>query len=105
MVAVDTNVVVYGNRREVTAHVAARELVLSLAEGSDSWAIPWPAVYEFFSVVTNARIWKEKASTASEACNQIEAWLGSPSLTLLGETIEFWAVLGGFVKRPRVLGS
>ncbi len=105
MLAVDTNILVYAHRREASEHAAAAELVRRLAEGSRSWALPWPCVYEFFSVVTNRRIWKESASTPAQAWDQIEAWLGSPSLRLLGETSEFATLLRPLLTLPRVRGG
>jgi len=104
VLAVDTNVLVYAHRREVREHSAAREILSSLAEGRDRWAIPWPCLYEFFSVVTNPRIWKETVSRPEEASEQIDAWLGSPSLVLLAETRDFWNVLRALTSRPRVRG-
>jgi uncharacterized protein len=104
MIAVDTNVLVYAHRREPGEHVVARDLVRNLAEASDPWAIPWPCVYEFFSVVTHPRIWKENASTPEQAWLQLDAWFGSPSLRLLGETEGFADVLGELARRPRVRG-
>jgi toxin-antitoxin system PIN domain toxin len=104
MVAVDTNVLVYTHRREVREHRAAIKLVAGLAEGGDRWAIPWPCLYEFISVATNPRIWKDTASSPEEASKQLDAWLGSPSLVLLSETDDFWTILRGFAVRPRVRG-
>ena len=104
MLAVDTNILVYAHRRETPEHAAALEVVRGLAEGTPSWAIPWPCVYEFFSVVTNPRIWRESASTQAQAWAQLEAWLGSPTLRLLGETQEFRDLLGRFLTLPRVRG-
>jgi len=80
MIAVDTNVLVYAHRREASEHVQASAKLVELATGDDSWAIPWPCVYEFLSVVTNRRIWKDAASTQEQAWAQLEAWFGSPSL-------------------------
>src|SRR5436190_22029037 len=105
MIAVDTNVLVYAHRREAGEHEAAFDLVRTMAAGADPWAIPWPCIYEFFSVVTNVRIWKDKASTPKEAWAQIQAWTGAPGLRLLGETEGFLAVLGGLLERPRVRGA
>ncbi|HET7292317.1 MAG TPA: TA system VapC family ribonuclease toxin [Vicinamibacteria bacterium] len=104
MLAVDSNVLVYAHRREVSEHEAAGELLRQLAEGSQPWAIPWPCVYEFFSVVTNPRIWKEAASSPGQAWSQLDAWLGSPTLRLLGETQGFDALLARFLTLPRVRG-
>jgi hypothetical protein len=105
MLAVDTNILVYAHRREAAEHAAATEVVRSLAEGAQPWAVPWPCLYEFFSVVTHPKIWRDTASTPSQAWAQIEAWLGSPSLRLLGETPEFGLLLSRFLDRPRVRGG
>ncbi|MCC6336270.1 MAG: PIN domain-containing protein [Myxococcales bacterium] len=105
MLAVDTNILVYAHRREVTEHALALARVRELAEGDAPWAIPWPCVYEFFSVVTNPRIWKASASTPAAAWAQLEAWTGSPGIRLLGETDDLLAVLEGMLARPRVRGA
>ena len=104
MIAVDTNVLVYAHRREAKEHVRAARRLKDLAAGVQAWAIPWPCVYEFFSVVTNRRIWKDAASTQEQAWQQVEAWMGSPSLHLLSETDDFANVLAELVRRPRVMG-
>jgi toxin-antitoxin system PIN domain toxin len=104
MIAIDTNILVYAHRRESSHHEFAQRIVRELAEGGASWAIPWPCLFEFFSVVTNRRIWKDAASTGDQAWRQIDAWTASPSLSLLAETEEFVGVLERFVRRPRVIG-
>jgi toxin-antitoxin system PIN domain toxin len=105
VIAIDTNVLVYAHRREVPEHDAAWKFVRRLAEGSTPWAIPWPCIYEFFSVVTNTRIWKSAASTPAEASRQIAAWVGSPSVRLLAEPVGFYEVLHKFLERPRLRGT
>jgi toxin-antitoxin system PIN domain toxin len=104
LIAVDTNVLVYAHRREAAEHERAREALRSLAEASEPWAIPWPCVYEFVSVVTNARIWKDAASTPDQAWAQVEAWCASPSVELLVETADFLSTMALFGRRPRVRG-
>lgn len=104
MLAVDTNVLVYAHRREAREHAVAATRLRALASGSESWAIPWPCLYEFFSVVTNPRIWKTHASTPDQAWTQIAAWAGSPTLRLLGETDDFLPVFERLARRPRVRG-
>jgi uncharacterized protein len=104
MIAVDTNVLVYAHRREAAEHERAFELLRSHAEGSAAWAIPWPCVYEFFSVVTNPRIWGQSATPPEAAWLQLDAWCDSPSLRLLAETAGFRELLAGFARRPRVRG-
>ncbi|HVU02060.1 MAG TPA: TA system VapC family ribonuclease toxin [Polyangiaceae bacterium] len=104
MIAVDTNVLVYAHRREAPEHEVALGLMKRLSEGDAGWAIPWPCLFEFWSVVTNPRIWKADATIPEAAALQIDAWLGSPTVRLLSETEEFWSILRRVVERPRVRG-
>lgn len=104
MLALDTNLLVYAHRRDVVEHEHAHELVREFAEGREPWAIPWPCVYEFFSVVTNARIWKDRATTPAQAWAQLQAWFDSPTLRLLAETETTFETLAGLAQRPRVRG-
>lgn len=105
MIAVDTNLLVYAHRRESRFHEAAREVLRSLSEGERPWAIPWPCCYEFLSVVTNRRIYREDPTTPERAWRQLIDWAVSPSNRLLGETDDFLDILKGFVRRPRVRGA
>lgn len=104
MIALDTNVLLYAHRRESEHHVAARSLLKEFADGSVQWAIPWPCVYEFYSVATNPRIWKESASSPEQATRQIKGWLESPTLRMLSETSEFLTVVEPLMILPRVRG-
>jgi toxin-antitoxin system PIN domain toxin len=104
MIAIDTNVLVSAHRRESRHHDEAGRILRALAGGQAAWAIPWPCLYEFFSVVTNPRIWKDAASSPDQAWRQIDAWTASPSVALLAETEDFLTVLARFVRRPRVRG-
>jgi len=104
MLAVDTNVLVYAHRGEAREHAVAAEVMRGLAEGARPWAIPWPCLYEFHSVVTNARIWKEAATPPERAWAQVDAWRRSPSCRLLHEYDGFADVFGRFATRPRVRG-
>jgi toxin-antitoxin system PIN domain toxin len=104
LIAVDTNVLVYAHRNEVPEHDTAVELLRTLAEGTEHWAIPWPCVYEFFSVVTNPRIWKAKASSPEQAWGQLDAWFSAPAVRLIGESDDFVASLASVARRARVRG-
>ena len=73
MIAVDTNILVYSHRREAAEHRVASATLRALAEGTSAWAIPWPCAYEFFSVVTNPRIFKGAASSPDQAWAQLAA--------------------------------
>lgn len=104
MMALDTNVLVYAHRRESQYHEQASDLVKMLAEGKPSWSIPWPCIYEFYSVVTNPRIWKTEATPPKIASAQITAWIDAPSLQVLAETQDFSDILLPIIAQPRIRG-
>ncbi len=103
MIAVDTNLLVYAHRRESRHHDTAASIIRDLAESDDVWAIPWPCCYEFLSVVTNPRVWRDNATSQEQAWRQLSAWTASPSMRLIGETEDFMGTLESFVRRPRVM--
>lgn len=84
MNAVDTNLLVYAHREDSTWHKAALKVMVGLAEGADLWAIPWPCVHEFLAIVTHPKIY-HPPSPMPVALASIRAWMGSPTLRLLGE--------------------
>jgi toxin-antitoxin system PIN domain toxin len=85
MIAVDANVLVYAHRPDSVFHNEAVAAVRALAEGSSTWALPWPCLHEFFGVVTNPRLFPQPTPPAI-ALDQIAAWAESPSVRLLAET-------------------
>lgn len=103
MIAVDTNILVYAHRRDSEWHAAAAALIKSLAENRIEWAIPWPCIHEFLSIVTHPRIY-EPPSTTRQAVDQVDAWLGSPSLVLLTETDDYWGILSDVVSTAKLQG-
>ena len=105
MNAFDTNVLVYAHRFEASENAAAFALLHEHVESKLPWAIPWPCLHEFYAVVTNQRIWKDAVSTPEQAWAQIDAWIGSPSLRLIGEPSNYLGVLRDVSKNPRVRGS
>jgi uncharacterized protein len=103
VIAVDTNILVYAHRRDSPFHEAAAARMREIAEGTSPWAIPWPCLHEFFSIATHPRIY-DPPSTTGQACAQIDAWLGSPSLVLIGEGGTHWATLRTLVTDGKVAG-
>lgn len=103
MIAVDTNLLVYAHRRDSPWHTPAVNAVRGLAEGSASWAVPWPCVHEFLAIVTHPRIYAPP-STLSQAVAQIEAWLESPTLVLLAENRAYWSDLRATLVSGRIVG-
>ena len=83
MIAVDANILIYSHRPESRFHEASVNLIKGLIAASQTWAISWPCVYEFFSVVTNHRTRKGSAMPPSNAAAQIEFWTRAPNVALL----------------------
>jgi toxin-antitoxin system PIN domain toxin len=103
VIAVDTNVLVYAHREDAPFHRAAARCIAALAEGTMSWAIPWPCVHEFLAIATHPRIYAPPTPLPA-ALNQVDAWLESPTLVLLAETEQHWPTLRKLVAAGRVVG-
>jgi uncharacterized protein len=103
VIALDTNILVYAHREDAAFHTAALAALTELAHSRAAWAIPWPCLHEFFSVVTHPRIYDPATPTAA-ALGQIEAWLASPSLVLLAETEQHWHSLRTLLQQGKVAG-
>jgi toxin-antitoxin system PIN domain toxin len=103
VIAVDTNVLVYAHRRDSEWHDRAAGCLRSLAEGRAPWAIPWPCVHEFLAIVTHPRVYDPPTPIAA-ALEQVDAWMESPSLFLIGESVEYWASLRTLVESGRIAG-
>jgi toxin-antitoxin system PIN domain toxin len=103
LIAVDSNILVYAHRRDSPFYNDARGRIEALAEGSTTWAIPWPCMHEFFGVVTNPRVYRP-ASTTSAAIGQIDIWRESPSLVLLSATDRHWLTLRNLILESNITG-
>jgi predicted nucleic acid-binding protein len=55
VIAVDANIQVYTYRHDSPWFDAASALLRRLAEGRETWAIPWPCIYEFLAIPTPPR--------------------------------------------------
>lgn len=101
MRAVDTNILIYAFFEDSPFHEQSKAAISALALGQAPWAIPWPCIHEFFGVVTNMVF----AIQPARAMAQIDAWLESPSLLLLGETSGHWHQLSSLLKTSKIAGS
>lgn len=63
MIALDTNVLVYAHREELPLHTAARACIEGLVANGQRFAIPWPCIHEFLSVVTHPRRFRPPSTT------------------------------------------
>jgi toxin-antitoxin system PIN domain toxin len=101
VIAVDSNILIYAHREESLFHQRAFECLSAVAESNEAWAIPWPCVHEFLSIVT--RVYKP-ATPLKAALEEVEAWLESPTLVLLAETDRHWPELRALAAAGNVAG-
>lgn len=103
MIAVDTNLLVYAHRADSRWAEPARARLRELAEGRSAWAIPWPCIHEFLAIVTHPRIYAPP-STVEQAVDQVDAWIESPTLAMIGESDDHWPILRAQLTAGRVAG-
>jgi hypothetical protein len=103
MTAVDTNLLVYAHREDSPWHEAAQRRLKELAEAGLPWAIPWPCVHEFLSIVTSPRVFSPP-TPLDRAIKQVEAWMGSPTLHLIGEGLGYWMRLKSTLETGNIAG-
>lgn len=103
MIAVDTNILVYAHRSDSPFHARAAQALQDLAESGKPWAIPWACVHEFLSIATHPRIYRPP-STMKQALDQLDAWLESPSLILLGELPGYQITLRTALESAQIVG-
>jgi hypothetical protein len=103
VIAVDTNLLVYAHRSDSEWHERAADCLRKLAEGRSAWALPWPCIHEFLAIATHPRIY-DPPTPLDAALDQVDAWLESPSLVLLGESPDHWAGMRPLLVSSRVTG-
>ena len=108
MIAVDTNILVYANRRSMPEwHEPAKESLERLAAGRAPWGLPWSAVHEFVAVVTRLR---QTPATLEEAFDFVDRLSGAESCVPLAEPVGYLPVLkqlavGGRASGPLVFDA
>ncbi len=103
MIAIDTNILVYSQREDSHFHFNAKAAITELAQGSQLWAIPWPCLHEFLTVVSHPRIYNPP-TPLEDALHQIDRWLESPHLEFIGESGDYWPVLKEILKKGNITG-
>jgi len=103
VIAVDTNILVYAHRGDSPWHAPAAACVRDLAEGTAAWAIPWACLHEFLAIVTHPRIYKPP-TPVDQAIAQVDAWVESPTLVVVGEAEGHWQALREVLLAGKVSG-
>lgn len=104
MIAIDSNILIYAHREDSHWHKPAITRLAGLIENNAPWAITWPSIHEFIAIVTSLRAYRP-ATPLDRALDQIESWMQSPSLHLLGEPAGYWAGLKVTLRSGRITGG
>lgn len=92
MIALDTNILVYAHRADSPFHAAAANCIRDLCATPARWAVPWPCVQEFISVVTHPRIYRQPTPLTT-ALTTVQALLSQPNVVTLAESEGYFEVL------------
>lgn len=103
MTAIDTNILMYAHREDSPFHDKAWKAVASLAQGAHPWAIAWPCIHEFVAMATKKRPFYDPTPVGM-ALDQVERWLESPTVSVLGEAPGYWASFRTVVEDSGVTG-
>jgi toxin-antitoxin system PIN domain toxin len=103
MIAIDTNLLVYAHIPQSPWNARVHSLLGDLIASGARWAIPVHCLTEFFSIVTNTRIYKPGTS-AKDALAQVDEWLAAPAVAVLGEDAATWAIQRDLVLANKIVG-
>ena len=92
MIAVDSNLLIYSHRADSEFFAASKKLIDSLRHQSAQWAIPWPCVHEFISIVTHPGIYKP-ATPIDDALLAVDSWIAGGNVNLLSESPGYYEKL------------
>jgi uncharacterized protein len=104
MIALDTNILVYAHRRDMSQHTFALRAIQQLVAEGRTWAVPWPCVHEFLAVVTNPRIFKTPTSTQT-AITVLKDLDAQQQGRVLGESRRHLDILDRLCRSASVNGS
>lgn len=103
MIAVDTNVLIHANRRELALHAIARARLADLAEGTAAWAMPVVVPWGFIRTVTQPIF--DPPTPMPQALEVVDQLLASPSVRLLSPGPRHWELLSETIDVARARGG
>jgi|SRR5450756_34932 len=105
MMLVDTNILIYANRRDVDQHEEYRTWLQDLIDGPEPYAVSDFAVAGMVRVITDRRIYKEKAATIEEALAFATAIREQPHAIVVNPGPRFWSIFTDLCQRHRAYGK
>lgn len=103
MIAIDTNILVYAHREEMTFHSQAVEVLKSLHRAGKAWLVPLHCLVECYAVITNPRIF-QPASSAADALAFLGDVLAMKGCTIGHDRESTWSRLHSLIREGGVAG-
>lgn len=103
MIALDTNLLVHAHRTESVWHTAALHVVKELDARGETWAIPWPCVWEFYNIVTHPKLFKQPTPPVI-ALEAISAWQQCEAVRLIAEDSRCWEGFAALIQAADIKG-
>lgn len=104
MIGVDSNLPGHAHGVDAPWHDAAYAKLECLAKGTAAWAIPWPCLHELLANATHPRT-HAPPTPLDAAPDQVDAWMGSPSLALLAEREGYREGCRSMLRTARAAGA
>jgi uncharacterized protein len=82
MTIIDANLLLYAYNADAPQHTAAARWLAELVKSGEIIALPWVALWAFFRISTNSRIWPNPLS-AKQVFAIIEEWIAQPGVVVL----------------------
>lgn len=105
MLLVDTNVLVYANRRNAPRHEEYRDWMQGLIDGPEPYAVCDFAVAGLVRIITNHRIYKGDAATTDEALAFAAAIREQPHAMVVNPGSGFWDIFAGLCRSTSAAGK
>ena len=105
MMLVDTNILVYANRRNAPRHAEYHAWVQGLIDGPEPYAVSDFAVAGLVRIITNHRIYKEDAATIEDALAFATAIREQPHAVVVNPGSRFWSIFTDLCQRHRASGK
>ena len=104
MIGIDTNILVYAHRSDMSFHSKADQFLSDLINDSTSIAIPYPCLSEFLSIVTNPKIFKIP-SPREIALQELENFLTLPNVYCIGELTGYFSLYKEISIKAKISGG
>jgi toxin-antitoxin system PIN domain toxin len=104
MKVIDVNILAYVVSQPALLHKPVMAWWTAALRGDEPLALSWTVINGFLRVVTNPKA-LEFPLSAEEALERVDAWLSHPTVCLIQETDNHWAVLQQLIQEADITGK